>query len=174
MANTPEEYNLLTNVQFKLEIVNFPNLTYFCQDVILPSMQIDSPVFNVPRAQGVPMPGSQVNFDPLNVTFLVDEELNNYYEMYKWIMDIQRTEDRGIQKRDGVLHFLTGQMNLQRYIRFVGLVPTFISELNLSSTDSDVDGIQATVNFAFEYFDFPAKDERVGSDNPLLIEDLEE
>ena len=170
---TPDELNLLNNVQFKFAITNLPNVTYFMQDMVLPSMQIDSPIFAGPR-RDMPMAGTKVSFDPLMITFLVDEDLNNYYEMYNWAMDIQRSESRARQKHDGILHILSGQMNIIRQIRFVGLVPTFIAELPFTSSDPDIEGMQCTASFAFEYFDFPAIDKRIGTDNPLTFEsDLE-
>ena len=170
MAN-PDEFNILTNVQFKFEIVEIPDVTYYVQEVILPSIQVDSPTFPGPR-RDIPMPGTKVSFDPLMITFLVDEDLNNYYEIYKWCMDIQRSEDQRVQRSDGVLHMLTGQMNINRQIRLVGLHPIMMTELPLSSTSPDTEGVTCTVSFQFQYFDFPAKDERIGTDNPLTFQPL--
>lgn len=165
---TPIELNLLTNVQFKFDIYNLPNTTFFIQDFTVPAITLDSPVFPGMR-RDVPMPGTKAVFDQLTFSFLVDEDLNNYYEMYSWLMDIQRSEDMRRQKSDGVLHLLTGQMNVNRQIRFVGLVPTMLSELSLSSGDTDNVRVECTTSFAYEYFDFVKVDERAGTDKPLTF-----
>jgi hypothetical protein len=160
----PSEFNLLTSVQFKFEILKLPETNFFVQNVILPSITLDAPLMPGPR-RNLPLPGSKVEFDPLIVTFLVDEDLNNYVELYRWIMLIQRSESMSNWYSDANLHFLTGQMNTSRIVRFVNMVPTMLSELSMTTMEMDSTPVEATISFQYEYFDFPSFSTVMGTDN---------
>lgn len=157
-----KELNLLNNVQFRFDIHKIPNASFEIQNVIMPSIQLDSPFLPSPR-RDIPMPGTKINFDPLNITFLVDEKMNNYLEIYKWMVEMQSNNDPKTWRSDAVLTIFTGQMNPSRILRFVGLVPTLLTELSFTSSDPDVTRVESTVSFQFEYFDFPSEHELVGT-----------
>ena len=79
MAN-PEEFNILTNVQYKLDIHNLPNVTYWTQTAFLPTITLEGGMLPTMK-RDVPVPGHKLEFDSLNVTFLIDQDLKNYEEI---------------------------------------------------------------------------------------------
>ena len=149
----PDEFNLLNNVQFRFDITKLPNVNYFMQTATLPSLTLDQPIFPMAHLSNVPVPGSQLTHEPFDITFLVDQQLNNYLEIYKWMINIVYTEDREKQMSDATLHFLTGNMNTTRTIKFYDIFPTVITELTGSSDDSDTDPLTCNVTFAYKYFE---------------------
>lgn len=156
---TPDTYNVINNVNFKFEIQRSPNVTYFTQDLILPSIQIDAPNFPMPL-RDFQLPGSKPIFDNLNLNFLVDADLANYIEIYSWLMDAVKTEDVSKWYSDATLHILTSNMNPKFQIRFYNMHPVMLAELPFTSTDPDPAPIQCTAIFAYTHFDIIGRDER--------------
>lgn len=151
-TQNPEEFNLLNNVQFKFDIHNLPNVNYYLQSTTLPALTLDQPTYPMAHLSQVPVPGSQLTHEPFDVTFLVDQKLHNYLEIYKWMIDIVTTEDKNKHMSDASLHFLTGNMNVTQTFKFIDVFPTSITELAVASDDDDVSGIQCNVTFAYKYF----------------------
>lgn len=153
MPRRPDELNLLNNVQFKLEIHNLPNVTYFIQNAVLPSISLEGGILPSP-SRDIPVAGHKMEFDPLNVSFLIDQDLRNYEEIYYWMIRITQERLMANWTTDMSLHFLTGQMNISRTIKFVGAHPMNIAEVAVSSDDSDSTHVLGNVTFAYQYFTF--------------------
>lgn len=161
---TPDNLNTLTSVQFKLDIKRLPNVSYFMQTAMLPGIDIDAPLQDQPRKNNQ-VTGSKITFEPLIVTFLVDEDMKNYYEIYRWIMEMMRTDDERSNKTDASLHIMSGQMNTKHVARFVDLFPTSLTELSFGVNDMDSVTTVSTVTFNYAYYDFPEASFTMGNDN---------
>lgn len=88
MKNTcpdPSIINPLTLYGFELNIVKIPNLTYFLHDVNIPSISLPNKTMETPFSM-IPQHGDKLDFESLNVRFLIDEKLENYKSLYEWIM----------------------------------------------------------------------------------------
>lgn len=152
MSN-PNTYNHLDNVKFKFQIHRCPNVNYWMQSVQLPSMQLEQSTLPGMR-RDVPVPGSKVEFETLIVNFIVDQNLDNYYEVYKWFQQIQVASEISEMVSDCSLHFLDGNNNVNRTIDFVGAYPLLMTELALNSDDSDTVPVTCSVSFNYRYFKF--------------------
>lgn len=149
----PNEFNLLTNVQYKLEIPTLPNLTYWVQTAFLPTVSIEGGLLSSPNRE-IPVPGHKLEFDSMTMTFLLDQDLRNYEEIYYWMLKIQVEKQFSEMTQDIKLHFLTGQMNISRTITLVGAYPTTLTEVAMGSDDSDSVGVIGSVIFQYQYFTF--------------------
>jgi len=80
--------SLLNKNNFRLLIDKVPTVEYYVQSVNIPGLQFTE--VNQPFGIGVDafFPGDKVSFDTLAVTFLVDEDLENFKEMYDWMQAI--------------------------------------------------------------------------------------
>lgn len=152
MSN-PETFNHLSNVKFKFNIGRTPNVNYWMQSCILPSMQVEGGILPGMR-RDIPVPGSKVEFENLIINFIVDENLENYFEVYKWFQDIQTAKHVNEMVSDCSLHFLDGGNRVQRTIDFVGAYPLIMTELSLNSDDSDTVPVTCSVTFNYQYFKF--------------------
>lgn len=135
---------------------------------MLPGVDIDQPIHETPR-RNTPLIGTKAIFDPLIITFLVDEDMQNYIALYRWIMEMLRTNDQRQCVADATLHILSGQMNPNRTVRFVGLFPTSITELSFGTNDSDNIPATASATFNYQYFDFPDVSLVMGTDDMGLL-----
>ena len=71
-------------VQFRFKIVKLPQVEFFIQTVNLPGISLGQATVPTPLYD-YPMPGDEISFSSLDVSFLVDENLNNYKELHDWI-----------------------------------------------------------------------------------------
>lgn len=149
----PSTFNHLDNVKFKFQIHRCPNVNYWMQSTQLPSMQVEGGIMPGMR-RDVPIPGSKVEFENLIINFMVDQNLDNYYEVYKWFQEIQTAHEVSDMVSDCSLHFLDGNNNVQRTIDFVGAYPLIMTELSLNSDDSDTVPVTCSVTFNYQYFKF--------------------
>lgn len=84
--NQPTNLNYLSPVNFDLSINKLPKTRYFCTGVTLPSVTMSEAVHETTLAIQSALPGDKITFDPLNVKFVVDEDMTNYQEIFNWIM----------------------------------------------------------------------------------------
>lgn len=164
--NTPTNLNYLSPLNFKFLIKKTPHVNFFIQKVNIPGIslkEIDTPNPFVNN----PYPGDHIIYSDLQVTFKVDEKLQNYLEIHNWIRALgkptkfeeyadiaskpQYTGD-GI-KSDVTLSILSNIKTMNYDVTFIDAYPISISEIELNTTDSDVYYLEATVNFKYTYFD---------------------
>ena len=162
--STPNNLDTLNAVQFKFEILRIPHVSFFMQTAMVPGIDMDSPIRETPR-RNTPVTGSKLTFDPMIITFIVDEDLKNYFEIYRWMQQIIRTDDEISNKSDGSLHILNGQYNKKATVRFVNIFPTSLTELSFGTNDTDSITSVATVTFNYDYFDFPNISFSMGNDD---------
>lgn len=152
MSN-PQSFNALTNVKFKFDIQRAPNVTYWMQSCILPTVQIEGGILPGMR-RDVPIPGQKAEFENLVITFIVDQDLKNYEEIFNWFQDIASASTIDQMVANCSLHFLNGDNEVNRTIDFIGAYPTVMTELSLNSDDSDTVPVTCSVTFNYEYFKF--------------------
>jgi len=153
MAN-PSTFNHLDNVKFKFQIHRIPNVNYWVQSLTLPAIQQEQSVLPGMR-RDIPIPGQKIEFENLIVNFMVDQNLDNYFEVYSWFQVIQTAGNINEMISDCSIHFLDGNNNVQRTVDVVGAYPLIMTELSLNSDDSDVVPVQCSITFTYQYFKFP-------------------
>ena len=96
----PTKFDYASPQQFKFQITKLPKVEYFCTAVNIPSVEVSSTAQRTPLAD-VPLPGEKVNFGSLEMTFLVDENLENFREIHGWLMGLGFPKDYS-QSRDAI------------------------------------------------------------------------
>ena len=78
--------NLLSNVTFNFSIDRFPGMNFYVQSISLPGVSITQiPVETGMSRIQIQEPPAKVNFEPMTVTFMVDEDMTNYIEIFNWL-----------------------------------------------------------------------------------------
>lgn len=83
----PSNINMMSPLGFRFVIKRLPTVNYFCQQATIPALSMNPIDVGSPNSS-VPMPGSKLFFDPLTIRFKVDEDLNNYMEIYNWLVGL--------------------------------------------------------------------------------------
>lgn len=167
----PENINPLSPNGFLFSIQKLPKLNFFAQEVNLPGITLGDPILANPFALQ-PLPGETLTYDTLNVRFLVDEDMENYTQLYNWMIALgfpenyeqyttyKNADDRGIVSElaknysDATLQILSGNNVAVKTINFIDLFPISITSLLFQSTNTDVQYLVGDVTFRFGYYKF--------------------
>ena len=88
---TPSKFDYASPIQFRFKITKLPKVEFFIQSANLPSVKLDE-VQQPTRLKSISMPGSTLTFGDLELSFLVDENLDNYKELHDWIIGLGTPE----------------------------------------------------------------------------------
>ena len=92
-----------------------------------------------------------LDYEELIVSFIVDEYMYNYQEIFNWM--IQTTEER-LDPSDAVLTILTSNMNPQLEIHFERCYPIGLGALDFTSAATETEYFLAQVTFRYLQFRF--------------------
>lgn len=163
-ASSLNNVNYLQPNAFKLTIdhKHFQNLEFFCQTVMHPSLSSNPVEVPYKRISSIPFAGDKLTFGELTAMIIVDENLNAYTEMYKWLertIELQdntplyRTASKPPTYADITLNILSSNNNKVRQIRYIDCIPTSLGDMTLESTSGDVSFITFPASFRFSYFE---------------------
>jgi len=182
----PSVLDYASPVQFRFKCSKLPKVEFFCQTANIPGISIGSA--SMPTGlKDIPIPGEKVSYQDLSISFLVDENLNNYKEIHDWIIglgfpqnhtqfaDLQAAgadrypgstsgadvpitntpvplSEGGIYS-DATLTVLNSKNIAVTEIRFDNIFPTSLGALSYDVQASDVNYLQASVDFSYMYYD---------------------
>lgn len=166
LDNQPSDQSFLSPLGFRLQIKKTPNMNYFVQKATIPNVSLGEADVDTPFTK-IPYPGTRLTFGNLQVTFKVDENMQNYQEIFSWLRDMGFPDNfdqyasiasKKLTSGEGVfsdisLTVLSSAMNPNIEFTFYDCFPVDLSELEFDSTLSDVDYLTATVTFANRKFD---------------------
>ena len=182
----PTVLDYASPVQFRFKCSKLPTVEFFCQTANIPGISIGTA--SMPTGlKDIPIPGEKVSYQDLSISFLVDENLNNYKEIHDWIIalgfpqnhtqfaDLQAAgADRypgstsgaivpetniavplaeGGTYSDATLTVLNSKNIAVTEIRFDNIFPTSLGALSYDVQASDVNYLQASVDFSYMYYD---------------------
>lgn len=156
--------NFLDSNDFALVIERLPNVSFFSNSVELPSVSLVSLGEATPLSN-MKIPGDQLTFDSLSVTFYVDAKMDNYLEVFKWMQGLGFPESRAQyttenNTRDPNLTELEKNfsdaklivLNAGKQFNFVDCFPTRLSGIRFETQQQDVVYAVATVDLDYSYF----------------------
>lgn len=168
----PNNLNYLSPLGFRFILDRTPTTNYFVQATNIPTITLgdfdeETPLVNLPY------PGDKLRFSPFDITFRVDEDLRNYYEIYQWLIGLgypESTDQRasfGSQTRgsnlagtggaasvysDASLIILTSAQNPNVEVKFRDCFPIDLSTLQFNTTAQDVNYLEASVTFRYSLY----------------------
>ena len=167
LDNTPTNRNFLSPLNFKFTLRRAPHVNFFLQKVNLPQVSINpTPTYSNPLID-IPLAGEFVTFSPLSINFRVDEDLQNYLEIFNWIKalgdygrdgDYAKLQnaapgsDYGLYS-DISLMVLSSTKMPNYEIVFMDAFPTTISAMTFNTTDNDVSYMEAQAEFRYTIFE---------------------
>ena len=151
----PSTNNYLKPNSFKFILDRVPNITYFTQSASIPSLSLTS--LDIPNPTGTRsiFTGWKSDFGQFSVTYIIDENMTNWMEIYDWYQQCTNLNDQSTivdladRTSDGTLIVLTSAYAKNVNIRFRGLLPVSLGEVEFSSTLSSAAVITATVGFEY-------------------------
>ena len=164
LTTIPVNRSFLSNNKFDFVLKRIPNFTYLVQSVNLPGLALQSSSINTPFS-AVSIPGNQITFGSLSLTFMVDEDMQSWYELYNWI--VQLGNPKGYNKvgtltgkpgsvtsttSDATLYVKTNSNNPNFQFNFINVYPTELGEMSFTTTDNQ-EFITSTATFNYGYYE---------------------
>jgi hypothetical protein len=161
ITGLPSNPNFLSPINFKFQLKRAPNLNFFIQKANIPGLSL--PRVEVPNPiLAYPFPGDHLSYDEFQVTFKVDENLQNYLEIHNWIRSLGRLNPSdyatiannpsytgtGIRS-DISLQVLNSVRQPNFEIVFKEAFPIVLSSVEFDVTMEDVNFIEASATFIY-------------------------
>ena len=89
LTEQPKNINPLADVQFKFDVAALPNTSFFIQTVNLPGIALEAQTVATPQLQNFSRHTGIITYEALDVTFMIDEYLKNWQEVYEGAPNIQ-------------------------------------------------------------------------------------
>ena len=164
MPNDISNMNFLSQVSFEFNLKKLPKVNFFVVRATIPSVSLGSVQVGNPFVK-MNVAGDKVDFSEFQLSFKVDEDLANYLEIYDWIMGLGfpqnydqyarlRQKDKIAEGRysDGTLTILTSSKNANKTFHFANMFPVSLSELEMNAGSTDVEYLECTASFKYDYF----------------------
>jgi hypothetical protein len=162
LNRNPKSVNFLQPTKFLVNFERIPAVVYQCQQVNLPGATLGIVTRETPFLD-LYSPGTKLVYNPLSLTFFIDEELESWKNMLDWFYSIadpsgfeKRDHERELQTNkhlsDATLTILTNLNNPAIRIKFANVFPTDISDLQFDVQQSADTTMTATVSFRYDYY----------------------
>ena len=166
----PDNFNPLYNNSFHFEILSLPKVSGFAQRFNMPGIRLGRAI----QASGnvdMDRPGEKIEFEDLEIGFLVDEHLENFMEIFHWMCFLafprhSQQFDRMYtgttqftETSDIILTTTTNKKNPNSKIHFVDCFPINLTPVEFSNVDQTTTPVLASAMFAYKYYYFEDSDE---------------
>ena len=177
LKRQPTELDYADPTKFKFSINKLPKVEYFTTACILPGINLGESIFPTPLKQ-IPVMGDELTYENLEITFLVDEKLENYIELHNWLVGIGFPDDRaqfsnfraentdvfpdsgksaqtkGVQGMfgDATLTITSAKNNPIVEARFEDVYPVALSGLQYDQQQDDITYLTASATFSYKIY----------------------
>jgi hypothetical protein len=160
---TPTNKSFLSNNKYEFVIDRLPHVTFFIQSVVIPDVslvgtQVPSPYVSVP------IPGNILNYGELQVTYIMDEDMRAWREIYDWMYNLGNPESKNkigdltqtLGRRNSVtsdasLLVKSNANNPRVKFTFKDMFPTTLGGVTLSSAEGQ-EFITSTISFLYSHY----------------------
>lgn len=158
LQGQPSGTNLTYPQNFLFKLRRYPNISYFVQEIRLPDQGAEPKEYPSMIGPNLKQPSSVPGYSELTISFLIDENLTNYYNILTWMREGSAYSDFSNVKPikdiydEAYLMFLTNKKVPYRRIIFQDIFPTELSSLEFSYADTENTPLNATCKFAVSQF----------------------
>lgn len=153
--------NYLSPLEFVVTVKRMPNVQFFTQRTSIPGISIN-PVNVGSPFKTIFATGDNLAYGELNLSFVVDEKMNNFIEVFNWMHGVAFPE-KFSQYRDlensefGILSdisivVMNSNKNPVIKLDFINCFPTSLGEIILDTTASDLQYPEATVTLTYDSY----------------------
>jgi len=155
----PSTDNHLLNNSFKFSIDRIPYVTYFCQKANIPSLDfgfVEQPTKFGTKLQ---LSGTLYEFSTLEVSFIVDENMKNWLEIFDWMKSLGSMEDFNANvptaqhQTDAEMIILSSAYRPLLSVQYKGVFPINLSGIDFDSAVADPEPVLATTTFQYRSYD---------------------
>ena len=179
--------NYLSPLGFKLIISKIPKVDFLCQAANIPSISMGTAV-QPTYLKDIPVPGDKPVYDDLTVRFIIDENMENYLSLNKWITGLgypeslkqyqqlsdvgpdlatqDNSDPRWFEFSDATLQILSSNYQPNISVNFKGCFPVAVSTLEFDSSQRDYSYFTCEATFKYDYYTISDKNGKRLDNNP--------
>ncbi len=165
--------NFLSPVGFKFLISKIPKADFFANSAEIPGIDLgfsQQPTY----LKDLPVPGDKMTYGDFNLRFLIDENMENYIQVHKWLRGLGypssveefstlKEEDLYFPDKvgknpyneysDAVLLIYNSTFNVMAKVKFKDVFPVSLSTVEFDATATDIDYVTANATFKYSIYD---------------------
>ena len=142
--------NFLSIVGFKFVLNRCPKVDFLCNSANLPMITLGV-AEQASYLRNIPVPGDKLQYDDLRITFMVDEDMENYLQLYQWMtslgypesinqysellnnkIEVDDPNDPSNERSDATIQVLSSNYNPTVTVKFKDVFPYQLSGLKNS------------------------------------------
>ena len=137
-----------------LDSQTYSGAEFTIQTMMLPDITADGA--DLPYTQlNIKMAPDKITFGAFEISYLIDEDLLNYKEIFDWIKgNVESNHKAHNHVRDVTLTIMNSANNVTKQIQFVDAYPTTLSSLPFDITIGEIEYLTAVVSFSYSYYKF--------------------
>lgn len=151
MTITSNKNPLAVSDGFRMVFHRAPNTSYFTQNFIMPAVSVSEVLIARPQIDAY-VPGDKFQYEPLTVTMLVAENMENYMEIYEWLNRAVKTVNAEDKYDDISVYILSSKNNANAEVVFKNAFPISLGSISFNVQDADITYAQVDVTFRYDYF----------------------
>lgn len=168
IPHTPINPNVLHPNKFVVSFAALPDVEYWAQSVNVPGLSLGEAPRQTPFID-LYSPGDKLIMNPFSMTFLVDEDLLGWFEVYTWMRGMtfpkNFQEYKDLDQRfaawrtpmpqfsDAMLVVLDSKQNPKIRVKFLNCFPISLTDILLSSTSEPESVVTADVTLRFDLYE---------------------
>jgi len=167
MTSCAEQKNFLSPIGFRFSIQKLAGVNYFCTSASLPAVTMGQIETADTPFNRLAVPGDKLAYGDFSLRFRVDEDMENYQEIYNWMVALGYPDNFGQYPKfnrssqpsaktvysDASLIITTNQYKPNVEVKFVDLYPTNISGVDFTVEETDVNYLLADATFRYRSFE---------------------
>ena len=159
--------NFLSPIGFKFSLAKYPKVDFFASSANIPEISLATAI-QPSYLKNIDIPGEKLTYGDLRLSFMVDETLENYSSVHKWLTGLGFPEstsqykelttnedeirDPNLAFSDGSLHILNSNFRDVAVIKFKDLYPVSLSSLTFDAKEQDYAYFTAEVTFKYTVY----------------------
>lgn len=159
LQQQPQNKNYTLSTHFQFQCRKIPAATYFCQSANLSGLNLES-IAQPTMFNNIPRPATKLKPESLSLSFVVDEELKNWIEIYNWMQsatnqtDFEKYEDPSKHLNSESILFILDSNNNPRFkVNFYNIFPISLGGLNFQSGNTESTPMYSQVVFDYSHHD---------------------
>ena len=163
------DINFLSPNSFRFNIERLPGVSFFAQEVQIPGISI-IPLEEATPLTSMKLPSDRLDFEPLQIPFIVDEQMKNWNEVFRWMRGLglpekyeqyrEVNQSRGFADQneearnysDATLIVLNSSNTPVKTLFFKECYPLSMSSIQLATTNTDVQYAICTLTLEYNYY----------------------
>jgi len=162
--------NFLSSLGFKFSLSKYPKIDFFSNQANIPGFNLGIAV-QPTYLKDIPIPGDKLTYDDFSLTFIIDENMENYLTVHNWmrgfgypetiqeyksLVEQEKLQAGGITasagQSDGSLIVYNSNYQPVVKVAFKDLFPVSLSPISFNASDNDTNYATAEVTFKYTIF----------------------